>query len=93
MKRKTYAVSLGMGLGALLAILVGVGVFLLQVRNVLSAMVAFVLVFLMYLPQTPIETDPLIRLLTLGIFSLLWGLFVVLPMSILGGILGRLLGA
>lgn len=90
MKRKIHAVGLGMGVGALLATLVGVGVFLLEVRTMLSSMVAIVLVLVMYLPQTPIETDPLIRMLTLGIFILGWGVFVVLPAAIIGGILVRL---
>jgi hypothetical protein len=91
MKQKTHTAGLGIALGALLAILAGVVVFLTTARSVLSAIVTFLLVLVMYLPQTPIESDPLIRTLTLGLFICVWGLFVVLPAAILGGFLGKFL--
>jgi hypothetical protein len=93
MKQKNYTAGLAMGAGALLAILAGVVVFLTKARSVLSSIVTFFLVLVMYLPQTPIENDPLIRTLTLGIFICVWGLFVVLPAAILGGILSKFLGS
>jgi uncharacterized protein YacL len=91
MKQKTLAAGLGIALGALLAILAGVVVFLTTARSVLSNIVLILLALVMYLPQTPVESDPLIRMLTLGLFSCAWGVFVVLPAAILGGFLGKFL--
>ncbi len=66
--------------------------FLSEARTLLSGLVTIVLTMLLYLPATPVESDPLIRGMTLGLFALFWGGFVVLPVALLGGVLGAFLG-
>jgi hypothetical protein len=72
--------------------LTGILVFFSEARTVLSGLVTLVLTMFLYLPATPVESDPLIRNITLGLFAVFWGGLVVLPVALLGGVLGALLG-
>jgi Na+/proline symporter len=92
LKPRTRSAWLGIGLGAVVTTLAGVFVFLSEIRALLSGLVATVLTMFLYLPATPIESDPLIRNITLGLFAVFWGGFVVLPVALLGGVLGALVG-
>jgi hypothetical protein len=92
MKPRTRGAWLGIGLGIALTTLAGVFVFLSEVRTILSGLVTLVLTMFLYLPATPVESDPLIHKVTLGLFALVWGGFVVLPVALLGGVLGALVG-
>jgi hypothetical protein len=90
--RRTRSAWVGIVLGVVITTLAGILIFVSEVRTVLSGLVTLVLTLFLYLPATPIESDPLIRGLTLGLFALLWGGLVVLPVALLGGVLGALLG-
>lgn len=92
MKPRTRSAWLGIALGIIVTTLAGIFVFLSETRTVLSGLVTLVLTMFLYLPATPVESDPLIRGVTLGLFALVWGGLVVLPVALLGGVLGALLG-
>jgi hypothetical protein len=92
MKPRTRGAWVGIAFGTGVTTLAGIFVFLSEVRALLSGLVTAVLALFLYLPSTPVEADPLVRTVTLGLFALFWGGFIVLPVALLGGVLGALLG-